>query len=69
MSNISKLKKLELQLENAYARYSEAMKKPYYNLTDEKRVLKQIENWSNRIDVLELKISELAKKENENFLK
>jgi hypothetical protein len=68
MSNISKLKKLELQLENAYARYSEAMNKPYYNLTDEKRVFKQIENWSIRIDDLELKISELAKKENENFI-
>ena len=68
MSNINKLKKLELQLENAHARYSEAMKKPYYNLTDEKRVFKQIENWSNRIDVLELKISEIAKKENDNFI-
>ena len=65
MSNITKLKKLELQLENAYSRYSQAMKKPYYNLTDERRIFKQIQIWSDRIDVLEQKISNLAKKENE----
>ena len=51
------MKKLTKQLENANKRLMIAYKKPYYNLTDEKRVLAQIEKWSDRVDELTIKLS------------
>lgn len=50
------MKNLQKQLDNANKRLRDAYKKPYYNLTDEKRVLGQIEKWSSRVDDLTKKI-------------
>lgn len=59
MTNSTEIKKLEKQLETANARLSKAYKKPYYNLTDERRIHAQIEKWSDRVDELEVKIETL----------
>ena len=51
------MKTLQKQSNNANKRLRDAYKKPYYNLTDEKRVLGQIEKWSSRVDDLTKKIN------------
>ena len=55
----TKLKGLKSQLENANKRYSQALKKPYFTYSEQMRVSKQVENWSNKINELEVKITEL----------
>jgi chromosome segregation ATPase len=59
MTNSVQIKKLEKQLETANARLTKAYQKPYYNLTDERRVHSQIEKWSDKVDDLEAKIEAL----------
>jgi chromosome segregation ATPase len=56
MTTSKELQKLEKQLENAKKRLWKAYKKPYFNLTDEKRIHAQIEAWSNKVEYLENKI-------------
>ena len=51
------MKNLQKQLDNANKRLRDAYKKPNYNLTDEKRILGQIEKWSSRVDDLTKKIN------------
>jgi hypothetical protein len=51
------MKNLQKQLDNANKRLRGAYKKPYYNLTEEKRILGQIEKWSSRVDDLTKKIN------------
>ena len=60
---MSKVDSLQKRLDNANIRLMEAYKKPYYNITDEKRVLKSIETWSNKVDELQSQILEEYEKD------
>ena len=60
---MSKVDSLQKRLDNANIRLMEAYKKPSYNITDEKRVLKSIETWSNRVDELQSQILEEYEKD------
>ena len=63
---MNKLEKLKSQLEKANNKYSQALKKPYFTYSEQMRVAKQVENWSNKIDELEMEISELESSLSDN---
>jgi len=56
---MKELVKLENQLELANKRLTEVYKKPYYNMTDERRVHNSRGLWNYRIEILEEKIKNL----------
>ena len=60
---MSKVDSLQKRLDNANRRLKAAYKKPYGNLTDERRVLKSIETWSNKVDELQSQILEEYEKD------